>query len=142
MPDTRHENTEDERGVASRQRPVLIGVTGGIGSGKSTVIDRFVQHGAARFSADEAVHALYATDEVRDAVTARWGNRVLASDGTIDRSVIAAIIFPDAAERIWLEGLLHPLVARAWLRFVYEAGDHSRGGPGGASGTGGTDGTG
>lgn len=99
-------------------RPALIGVTGGIGAGKSTVVDAFVRRGAVPFSADAAVHALYSDPDVVGEVRRRWGDGVVAADGSIDRSAIAAIVFNDERERRWLEGLLHPLVARAWLRFV------------------------
>lgn len=99
-------------------RPLLIGVTGGIGAGKSTVVDAFVHRGAVPFSADTAVHELYSDPDVVREVRARWGDDVLAPDGSVDRSAIAAIVFTDEAERRWLEGLLHPLVGRAWLRFV------------------------
>lgn len=100
-------------------RPVLIGITGGIGAGKSTVVEAFVHRGAVSFSADAAVHELYADPEVVAAVRERWGDHVVdASSGTVDRSAIASIVFADEQERRWLEGLLHPLVGRAWMRFV------------------------
>lgn len=102
----------------------MIGVTGGIGAGKSTVVDAFARRGAVVFSADGAVHRLYGTDDVRDAVVARWGDRVLDDvTKSVDRSRIADIVFHDEAELRWLEGLLHPLVAREWLRFVHEQGE-------------------
>lgn len=97
---------------------IVLGITGGIGAGKSAAVDAFVRRGAAAFSADAAVHELYRTDEVREAVVSRWGERVLAADGSVDRAAIAGIVFADTRERQWLEGLLHPLVAREWLRFV------------------------
>lgn len=101
------------------QRPLLIGVTGGIGAGKSTVVNAFVHRGAVPFSADSAVHELYADPHVVSEVRARWGDDVInAEDGSVDRAAIAAIVFTDEAERRWLESLLHPLVGRAWLRFV------------------------
>ena len=100
--------------------PVIIGVTGGIGAGKSTLVDALARRGAVPFSADEAVHELYRTPEVRDAVRERWGADVLGADGGVDRGAIAEIVFRDEDERRWLEGLLHPLVARSWLRFVHE----------------------
>ena len=102
------------------RRPVVVGVTGGIGAGKSTAVEAFVRRGAVPFSADTAVHQLYASDEVRDEVVQRWGEGILAADGTVDRSAIADIVFRDDDERRWLEGLLHPLVAREWLRFLHE----------------------
>lgn len=100
--------------------PLVIGVTGGIGAGKSTVVEAFARRGAVPFSADAAVHELYADPEVVTEVRDRWGGGVVGGDGVVDRSAIASIVFSDEAERTWLEGLLHPLVARAWLRFVHE----------------------
>ena len=103
-------------------RPPIIGITGGIGAGKSAALDAFGRAGAATFSADRAVHAIYAEDEdVRAAVRGRWGDEVLDADGSVRRDVIAAHVFGAPEELAWLEGLLHPRVAQAWLRFVEEA---------------------
>jgi dephospho-CoA kinase len=100
------------------QRPVLIGVTGGIGAGKSTVVEAFARRGAVPFSADSAVHELYADPFVVARVRERWGDGVVDSSGVVDRSAIAAIVFNDESERRWLEALLHPLVGDAWHDFV------------------------
>jgi dephospho-CoA kinase len=110
----------EAREGAARAAPT-IGVTGVIGAGKSAFVDALVRAGAVAFSADAAVHELYDDAEVRNAVTSRWGERILAADGSIDRAGVAAIVFSDDADLAWLEGLLHPLVAAAWLRFVAEA---------------------
>ena len=99
-------------------RTILIGVTGGIGAGKSTVVDAFVHRGAVPFSADTAVHELYSDPGVIDEVRQRWGDGVLGPHGAVDRSAIARIVFNDEEQRRWLEGLLHPLVGRRWLQFV------------------------
>lgn len=103
-----------------RSTPIIIGVTGGIGAGKSTVVEAFARRGAVAFSADTAVHELYALPQVIEAVRERWGDRVVAPDGSVDRRAIASIVFTDDAERSWLEGLLHPLVGEAWQHFVTE----------------------
>ena len=69
------------------------------------------------------VHDLYATDEVRDAVVARWGAEV-APGGTVDRTAIARAAFATAEDRAWLEGLLWPRVAErvaAWREEVARA---------------------
>lgn len=84
------------------------------------MVEAFARRGAVAFSADAAVHELYALPDVIDAVRARWGDDVFAEDGSIDRRAIAAIVFTDDAERVWLEGLLHPLVGSAWEHFVEE----------------------
>ena len=105
--------------TSSSRRPVRIGVTGGIGAGKTAALEAFARAGAVPFSADEAVHRLYRTDEVRDAVRERWGDEVI-SDGEVDRAAVARIVFADPDELAWLEAFLHPLVGREWLRFLDE----------------------
>jgi dephospho-CoA kinase len=99
----------------------FVGLTGGMGAGKSTALAALERLGAAVLSSDAVVHELYAHDErLRDAVVERWGARV-APGGVVDRSAVAARAFADAEERDWLEGLLWPLVGArvaAWLTDV------------------------
>jgi dephospho-CoA kinase len=76
--------------------------------------------GAATLSTDAVVHALYGTDEVRDAVVDRWGPDVLAADRTVDRGAIARHVFAAPEERKWLEELLWPLVGRRVWEFRVE----------------------
>jgi dephospho-CoA kinase len=75
--------------------------------------------GAATLSTDVVVHELYGTDEVRDAVVARWGEAV-APAGTVDRAAIARAAFAGAEERAWLEALLWPRVAERVSRWREE----------------------
>jgi len=89
----------------------FVGLTGGLGAGKSTALAALERLGAATLSTDAVVHDLYASPEVRDAVVARWGAGV-APGGVVDREAVARRAFADPAERAWLEGLLWPLVAR------------------------------
>lgn len=91
-------------------------MTGGLGSGKSTALAALERLGAATLSTDAVVHELYAGDEVREAVVARWGAEV-APGGTVDRAAIARHAFADPAERAWLEGLLWPLVGARVVAF-------------------------
>jgi dephospho-CoA kinase len=88
----------------------FIGLTGGIGAGKSTALEALERLGAATVSTDQIVHDLYATDEVRDAVVERFGSEV-APDGVVDRGAIARRAFATPEDRAWLEGLLWPRVA-------------------------------
>jgi dephospho-CoA kinase len=88
----------------------FVGLTGGIGSGKSTALAALEELGAATLSADAVVHELLGSDELRDAIVERFGRDVLDSDGLIDRSAVAARAFGQAGERAWLEGLLWPRV--------------------------------
>jgi dephospho-CoA kinase len=86
-----------------------IGLTGGIGSGKSAALGALERLGAACISSDRVVHELYDTAEVRDAVVGRFGPAVLR-DGVIDRSAVAQRAFATPEDRAWLEGLLWPRV--------------------------------
>ena len=89
----------------------FVGLTGGLGAGKSTALAALERLGAATISTDTIVHELYADDEVLAAVTGRWGPEV-APEGVVDRSAIARRAFASPEERAWLEGLLWPLVGR------------------------------
>ena len=93
----------------STSRVPFVGLTGGLGAGKSTALQALERLGAATMSTDAVVHDLYASDDVRDAVVARWGPGV-APDGVVDRSAVARHAFADSGERAWLEGLLWPRV--------------------------------
>jgi len=88
----------------------FVGLTGGIGSGKSTALAALDELGAATLSADAVVHELLGSDELRDAIAARLGQDVLDAEGAIDRSAVAARVFGQAEDRAWLEGLLWPRV--------------------------------
>lgn len=99
----------------------FVGLTGGMGAGKSTALTALRRLGAAVLSTDEVVHELYAGEAVRAAVLGRWGAEVLAPDGAVDRAAVAARAFAGEDERRWLEGLLWPLVGErigAWLTEV------------------------
>jgi dephospho-CoA kinase len=97
-------------------RPVSVAITGGIGAGKSVALRAFAEHGAAVVSSDEIVHRLYAHDpEVREALRARWGDRVFNEHGDVRREVVGEIVFGDRAELDWLEALLHPRVVIEYL---------------------------
>ena len=99
-------------------QPPLIGVTGAIGAGKSSVLQAFALRGCACLSADAVVHTLYHQSRVRDAVVARFGEQVLDAQGEIDRVTLSRLVFGDANALEWLERFLHPLVdehMRTWL---------------------------
>ena len=88
---------------------LFIGLTGGIGSGKSEALAACRRAGAAVLSSDQVVHDLLQTDEVKEILSARWGQAVLA-DGDIDRAAVAQIVFNEPDELQWLERNLFPLV--------------------------------
>ncbi|MGO9247943.1 MAG: dephospho-CoA kinase [Solirubrobacteraceae bacterium] len=98
----------------------FVGLTGGMGAGKSTALAQLERLGAAVLSSDAVVHELYETDRLRDAVVERWGEEV-APGGAVDRSAVASRVFADADDRAWLEGVLWPMVGErvgAWLTEV------------------------
>jgi len=94
----------------------FVGLTGGLGSGKSTALAALERLGAVTLSTDAVVHELYASDAVRDAVVERWGPDV-APGGSVDRDVIAHRAFASPEERSWLEGLIWPLVGQRVVDF-------------------------
>jgi dephospho-CoA kinase len=107
--------------AASRVPVPFVGLTGGIGAGKSTALAALERLGAVTLSTDAVVHELYASGEVRDAVVARWGADV-APGGVVDRPAIARHVFADPGERAWLEELLWPLVGERVARWREEVG--------------------
>jgi dephospho-CoA kinase len=89
--------------------PPFVGLTGGIGAGKSEALAALERLGASTISSDKVVHELYDDPEVRAAVVARWGPQV-APDGRVDRGAIARHAFAADDERHFLESLLWPRV--------------------------------
>jgi dephospho-CoA kinase len=106
--------------VVFDSKPV-IGIAGGIGSGKSFVASLFGELGCLVFHADEQVRASYADPAVLKILAGWWGSSVFGLDGAIEKSAVAAKIFSDPVERRRLEALLHPWVVRDRDRRMTEA---------------------
>lgn len=112
-----------------------LGVTGGIGSGKSALTDRLATHDGVRVlrADDEAKRLMEADASVRAALVARFGEATFTPDGRLDRAALAARVFADAGELAALNAIVHPAVREALARalaaaladgvrlFVYEA---------------------
>jgi dephospho-CoA kinase len=92
-------------------RTPFIGLTGGIGAGKSEALRALDRLGAATLSTDAVTHQLLATAEVRDLLVGKLGPEV-APNGQIDRSSVAANVFDDDDKRKWLEDVLWPRVGQ------------------------------
>jgi dephospho-CoA kinase len=90
----------------------IIGIVGGIGSGKSFVADLLKEQGCLVIHSDELVRDAYHLPEVKDALRLWWGPAVFGSDGQVNRRAIAQRVFDNADERERLEKLLHPIVDR------------------------------
>ena len=97
----------------------LIGLLGGVASGKSTVADLFRQRGAAVLDADAAGHEVLKLPAVRAAIGGRWGQAVIRPDGEIDRHSLAQIVFappPDGPRQLAeLERITHPEIRKRLL---------------------------
>ena len=92
---------------------VLIGLTGGIGSGKSTVAKRLVELGATEIDADLLAREVVAPGtEGLEAVAGRFGEDLVNADGSLDRAVLAQRAFSSEENRKALEAILHPLIQR------------------------------
>jgi dephospho-CoA kinase len=103
------------------QRPVArrsfrVGLTGGIGSGKSTVAERFAALGATVSDADAVSHALTAPGGAAlPAIRTAFGTSVFDAHGRLDRGALRALVFADPAARQRLEAILHPLIRERML---------------------------
>lgn len=98
----------------------VLGITGSIGSGKSTLSALLAEEGLEVFDADRVSHGLLERPEVRAKVVERFGDGVLGTDGEIDRKALGAIVFGDLKARRNLEAILHPELRRACERRIAE----------------------
>lgn len=99
----------------SSNAPLIIGLTGGIGSGKSTVAKAFIALGIQVVDADYASRAVVEPGmPALKAIEAHFGTKLILPDGCLDRPALRQIIFSDKVQKIWLESLLHPLI-RDWI---------------------------
>ena len=94
----------------------IVGLTGGIGSGKSAVAERFRKLGIRVVDADQAARAVVepGTPALAE-IAEHFGPGVIQADGSLDRAALRKLVFEDPEERRWLEQLLHPRIGE-WLR--------------------------
>ncbi|MDE2440181.1 MAG: dephospho-CoA kinase [Betaproteobacteria bacterium] len=89
----------------------VVGLTGGIGSGKSTVANLFVEQGAALVDTDAIAHELTAQDgAAMPQLIAAFGPQVVRPDGAMDRVAMRRLVFADPSAKVRLESILHPLI--------------------------------
>lgn len=101
-----------------------IGLTGGIGSGKSTVAGLLAQQGAVLVDTDAIARAIAQPGGIAmPALEAAFGPGVIAADGGLDRAAMRQIVFADAGAKLRLEGILHPLIGTETQRQAAAAGD-------------------
>lgn len=103
---------------------ILVGLTGGIGAGKSTVARMLAERGAVVIDADAIVRDLQQPGQpVLDAIVARFGAEVLTADGGLDRTALATRVFADADARAQLNAIVHPAVRDEMARRIAAAAD-------------------
>ena len=88
---------------------ITIGLTGGIGSGKSFVAERFAAMGVPCYNCDECAKLLYDNADIKRLVTDRYGAEAY-TDGKLNRQFLASRIFADKAELEWIDSIIHPAV--------------------------------
>jgi dephospho-CoA kinase len=93
-----------------------VGLTGGIGAGKSAVADLLVSHGAVLIDADQVARDVVAPGgPAYQPLIDRFGTAIVATDGTIDRPALAAVAFADDATRLELNAITHPAIGLAMI---------------------------
>lgn len=101
---------------------MILGITGGMGCGKSTVAQLFERRGFQRIDSDALVREQVLTSApVMKALGVRFGEGIFKRDGSVDRNVLAARVFADDAERHWLEELTHPALFSLWREILAKA---------------------
>lgn len=102
-------------------RKLVVGLLGGIGSGKSQVAAAFARHGARIIAGDQLGQAALRDPDIRARVVSCWGQGVVNAHGAIDRRRLAAIVFANPAQRKELEAITHPWIRRHIHAEVEEA---------------------
>jgi dephospho-CoA kinase len=103
---------------------LVIGIVGGVGSGKSSVTSELATLGAKALDVDRIGHDLLNETEIKSRLADRWGTAVIDSSGDIDRSVVAGIVFTDSPEATgeleFLESLVHPRITDQLVSTIAE----------------------
>jgi dephospho-CoA kinase len=94
---------------------MILGLTGGMGCGKTTAAGMFARHGFEPLDSDAIIRTILLTDrDVIDSIKGRFGADVITASGEVDRHKLAHRVFPDEASLHWLEDLLHPRLFERW----------------------------
>jgi dephospho-CoA kinase len=101
---------------------MILGITGGLGCGKSTAVQIFAECGFNPVDSDRLVREyVLLQPAVIEAVRVRFGDQALTAEGAVDRTRVASAIFEDDGARHWLEELTHPLVFAEWRALLATA---------------------
>lgn len=108
--------------MASLRPPFVVGLTGGIGSGKTAATDLFKQRGIDIVDADEVARDVVALgSEGLSKITERFGPTTLLEDGSLNRAALREKVFAHSEEKNWLNGLLHPLIRTRMQQLISES---------------------
>ena len=103
-------------------KPWILGLTGGIGSGKSAAAQHFVDLGVHLVDADHVARWVVEPGKpALEKIVEHFGSTMLQADGQLDRAALRSRIFVDAEERRWLEALLHPLIGQEIIQYLARA---------------------
>lgn len=105
----------------SPRPPVVVGLAGAIGAGKSTVANLLAGHGLLHIDFDKDVAVALTTAHVQAKLRERWGGVIFSSDGQLNKGALADRAFADDQERKALEAILHPVVWRTKAQAINEA---------------------
>ena len=105
MPQTRYDDQK------AHYRKPIVGLAGGVGSGKSSVAKLLSELGAGVIDSDALAHQELNSEEVKNTIRQWWGEEVFQPDGGVSHQKLAAIVFGDSQQRHRLEALLHPRIA-------------------------------
>ena len=112
--------------VGETGRKPVLGLIGGIGSGKSRVAAEFARRGAVIIAGDQIGHEALRQPAVKEQVVGRWGTGLLDEKGEIDRRKLARIVFADDSELRALEGMTFPWIERGIVQGIHQAQDDPR----------------
>jgi dephospho-CoA kinase len=108
--------------MSSRKPTIVVGLSGGIGSGKSFVAGLLQDLGAQVFDADRAGHDVLCEGEVKELLRQRWGNQIFDTNGEVDRQAVAGIVFRGddnaATELRFLQSISHPRIQHTLEKFI------------------------
>jgi dephospho-CoA kinase len=116
--DSRENGCDNPEAARRPGRKPVIGLAGGIGSGKSTVASILADLGAAVISSDHLNHEEMKRPEVLRELQGRFGDTIVQANGTADRAALRRIVTADPEARKWLESLLHPRIERRRLELM------------------------
>lgn len=97
--------------------PLIVGITGGIGSGKTLISRIFSELNVPTFNADNVAKEAYKEKQIINQIAERWPNTI-DGNGMVSLRQISSIAFQDSKEMKWLESLIHPFVHQRWNDFV------------------------